>query len=192
MSLTNFVSYSDATSILTKVGQKFSALGSVYTNRGSVTFANLPETLTAAMDGYVYNVTDDFTTDSRFIDGTGKKCKAGTNVSIVNVGTKQSPEMKFDVNGAFFNTSDLENKIDTAAASLSNSLADEFDSEEPYAVDAIVMHENQLYKFKVAHTANTDWNSTEVDPIDLKTLIENADPSSLTTAQVNALLALLD
>lgn len=46
--------------------------------KGNVAFANLPTSdLTA---GDVYSVTDDFTTDSRFNEGAGIPCEAGTNI----------------------------------------------------------------------------------------------------------------
>jgi hypothetical protein len=39
------------------------------------------------MVGYVYNITNDFTTTADFIEGAGKKYKAGTNVVIVDATT---------------------------------------------------------------------------------------------------------
>ena len=83
----NFLSYDNATPIFTKIGQKFDALNGALIFRGNSTFANLPAVLTEAMAGYVYNVTDDFTTDARFVEGAGKKCDAGTNVAIADLST---------------------------------------------------------------------------------------------------------
>ena len=45
----------------------------------------------------VNTVTDDFTTDSRFVDGAGRDYEAGTNVAVVDVGTSGNPDYKFDV-----------------------------------------------------------------------------------------------
>ncbi len=46
--------------------------------KGSVAFANIP---TSGMKhGWMYNVTDDFTTDSRFTEGAGIFCLAGQNI----------------------------------------------------------------------------------------------------------------
>ena len=84
---TNFVSYSDAQALMTKIGQKFSALAGAYIPKGSCAFAALPATPTAAMSGYVYNVTDAFTTDSRFVEGVGKDFPAGSNVVVVDNST---------------------------------------------------------------------------------------------------------
>ena len=83
----NFVSYADATDLMTGISTKLKQLNGAYVPRGNSTFANLPTVLTKAMSGYVYNVTDEFTTDSRFVEPTGKTCPAGTNVAIIDNGT---------------------------------------------------------------------------------------------------------
>ena len=70
-------------------------ISSVYTPAGSVAFADLP-TPSASNLGFVYNVTDAFTTDNRFVEGAGKKYPAGTNVGIV----LQGESYMFDVMGS--------------------------------------------------------------------------------------------
>ena len=47
------------------------------------------------------------------------------------------------------------------------------------------------YKFKVDHAAGA-WDATEVDSVTVADLIQAAEPDSLTSAQITALLALLD
>lgn len=54
--------------------------------KGSVAFASIPTT--GMSDGDMYNITNDFTTDSRFIEGSGKFCPAGTNIAWVNSSSK--------------------------------------------------------------------------------------------------------
>lgn len=184
--MANFVSYSNATELMTEIGNKIKALNGAYIFRGSVTFANLPSNLTASMTGYVYNVTDDFTTTADFIEGAGKKYPAGTNVAIANVGTSLSPDMKFDVIGSFYDIDEIEGRIDDTQAML----AAEFDATSAYAIGDIVTYQDGLYKFKSAHAAGA-WDSTEVDSVALKDLISSAEPDSLTSAQVQALIALL-
>ena len=74
------------------------AISSVYKAAGSIAFASLP-TPASTNEGYVYNVTDAFTTTSDFVEGAGKSYPAGTNVVIVNTG---SSTYKFDtLTGAF-------------------------------------------------------------------------------------------
>lgn len=59
------------------------AISSVYKPAGSVAFASLP-TPAKIIEGNVYNVTDAFTTDSKFVEGAGKSYPAGTNVVVIN------------------------------------------------------------------------------------------------------------
>lgn len=63
---------------------------------GSTLFANLPQ-LSSAYVGFVYNVTDAFTTTNDFLEGAGHDYPAGTDVAIVNNGTDQTPSYKYDV-----------------------------------------------------------------------------------------------
>ena len=53
--------------------------------------------LTEVMPGWVYNITNKFTTDANFIDGTGIEPLEGINIVVINVGTTQNPALKFDL-----------------------------------------------------------------------------------------------
>lgn len=77
--LANDARYQTETQVDTKINAK---LSSVYRPQGSVLFANLPE-LTEDKEGFVYNVSDAFTSDERFL-GEVQKYPAGTNVVVVN------------------------------------------------------------------------------------------------------------
>jgi hypothetical protein len=57
------------------------AVTGVYKFMGSVAFASLPTENLA--DGYVYNITDAFTTTDAFKEGAGKSYPAGTNVAYI-------------------------------------------------------------------------------------------------------------
>lgn len=63
-----------------------SAVSGVYTPKGSLTFSDLPTPSADAL-GSVYNVTDAFTTDSTFVEGSGVSYPAGTNVVVVQSGS---------------------------------------------------------------------------------------------------------
>lgn len=64
-----------------------SKIGSVYKPVGSVAFADLPAQVTVDMLGNVYNITDAFTSDTRFVTSEqSKQYPAGTNVAVVEVG----------------------------------------------------------------------------------------------------------
>lgn len=80
-----------------------SALTGVYTPRGSISFANLPQPQ-EGNKGYVYNVLDDFTTTSAFLDGAGHSYGAGTNVVCVDAG---SGSYKWDVLAGIIDLTEL-------------------------------------------------------------------------------------
>lgn len=70
-----------------------SAITGVYTPKGSIAFASLP-TAAAGNKGWVYNISDAFTTTAAFVEGAGHSYGAGTNVVCVDVG---SGSYKWDV-----------------------------------------------------------------------------------------------
>ena len=53
--------------------------------------------LTEVLPGWVYNITNAFTTDANFVEGAGVEPLEGVNVVVVNVGTTQNPALKFDL-----------------------------------------------------------------------------------------------
>ena len=85
--MANFVSYSNASVIVEAIGAKLKAINGAYVFRGTIPFASIPATLTRDMAGYVYNISDAFTTDARFIEGAGKKYSAGTNIAVADLST---------------------------------------------------------------------------------------------------------
>ena len=71
-------------------------VSTVYKPQGSVLFSSLVVgLLVAANSGFVYNITDAFTTNENFVEGAGKSHSAGTNVVII----EHSGNYKFDVLG---------------------------------------------------------------------------------------------
>ena len=100
-----------------------SAISSVYKPAGSSTFVGLP-TPAAGNLGNVYNMSEEFTTDDRFVEGAGSKYPAGTNVVIVNVGTDVLPEYKFDVLAGFIDLSGYAKSADLATVATSGDYND--------------------------------------------------------------------
>ena len=191
MSVKHFVDYQNATDIVTEIGNKLKAVNGAYVFKGSIAFASLPAIsgVTASDVGNVYNITDDFTTTADFIEGAGKKYSAGTNVAIANVGTTSLPTYKFDVISTFVNVDALNGRIDGVENMITTNV---FDNTQAYNAGDIVIHEDGLYRFKTGgHTAGDPWSATEVDAIDIIGLISAAEPDSLDTSEVNALIALL-
>ena len=61
-----------------------SKLSSVYKAKGSIVGLSSLPTPDKAHEGFVYNISEEFTTTSQFVEGTGKTYPAGTNVVCVN------------------------------------------------------------------------------------------------------------
>lgn len=78
---------------------KINALPSAIVPKGSKAFAGLaPATdLAAANVGFMWNITDAFTTTADFAEGAGHSIPAGANVYVANVGTAAEPSYKYDI-----------------------------------------------------------------------------------------------
>lgn len=90
MAQNNFVDFDQAKALANKIAQRFNEQSAGLIFKGSKTFATLPSTLTQAMAGYFYNMSESFTTDSRFVEGSGKTYPAGTNVSVADCSTYEA------------------------------------------------------------------------------------------------------
>ncbi len=78
---------------------KIQALPSSIVPKGTKAFAGLtPATdLTAANVGFMWNISDAFTTTADFAEGAGKSIPAGANIYVANVGTAEAPSYKYDI-----------------------------------------------------------------------------------------------
>ena len=78
---------------------KINALPSAIVPKGTRTFSQLaPSTdLVAGNVGWMWNISDGFTTTSDFAEGAGHVIGAGANVYVANVGTAQNPSYKYDI-----------------------------------------------------------------------------------------------
>lgn len=99
--LTNDSGFQTASQVAASIA---AAITTTYKPGGSVAFASLPA-LNADHLGFVYNVTDAFTTTANFVEGAGKSFPAGTDVAIVDVGAAQNPSYKYNVMGGFVDLS---------------------------------------------------------------------------------------
>jgi hypothetical protein len=72
--------------------------------------------LTSANEGNVYNVSEEFTTTTNFVEGAGKTYPAGTNIVVVNTGTSASPVYKFDILAGFMDLSNYVTQVQNATA----------------------------------------------------------------------------
>ena len=113
--LTNGAGYQTANDVSSAIDAKIS---SAYKAKGSVAFANLPA-LSSSVEGFVYNVSNSFTTTADFVEGAGNEYPAGTNVVIIDVG---SSTYKYDVLAGFI---DLSNYVeDTDLVAITNAEID--------------------------------------------------------------------
>lgn len=98
----------DSNNLVTSGGVKSyvdGKISTIYKAAGSVAFAGLP-TLGAGYEGYVYNVTDAFTTTEDFVEGAGNDYPVGTNVVCINTaGSEEEPVYKWDVLAGFVDVS---------------------------------------------------------------------------------------
>lgn len=163
--MANFVSYANATDLMGAIAARFNQIGSAFQYRGTTAFAGLPSTLEASMSGYVYNISDAFTTDSRFVEGAGKSFSAGTDVCVVNTGTKEQPDMKFNVGANFVDLT----PINTRITATQGDIAPAFDATQAYSVGNKVIYEDHLYIFTQSKAAG-DWDATKATSIDIVTL----------------------
>ena len=107
------------------------AISSVYKPAGSIAYASLP-TPAKAVEGNVYNVTDAFTTDSRFVEGAGKSYPAGTNVVVINT---TGTTYKFDVLAGMVDLSNYQTLI-TSTNKLNADLVDDSSSTNKFVTAA--------------------------------------------------------
>lgn len=87
---------------------------STYKPQGSIAYTSLPTPASSNL-GYVYNMTDSFTIDNRFVDyesGTTKTYPSGSNVVVVLAGTDI---YKFDVLSGFVDLSGYATASDVEA-----------------------------------------------------------------------------
>ena len=78
---------------------KINALPSAIIPKGTRTFSQLaPATdLAAGSLGFMWNISDAFTTTADFAEGAGHSIPAGANVYVANVGTAAEPSYKYDI-----------------------------------------------------------------------------------------------
>lgn len=106
----------------TEVDDKVSAaLTAAIVPKGTVAYESLPTPAKANL-GYMYNVSNEFTTDARFVEGAGKKYAAGANVYVVAVTTGSSTEYKFDAFMGFVDLSGYQTKADMPGAATNSDI----------------------------------------------------------------------
>ena len=98
--------------------EQYAQGGLIY--KGSITFAQIPSS--GLKSGYMYNMDEDFTTDSRFQEGAGIKVKAGTNIAWNGTKWDLLAVGGTDADSSFSTTSvnAVQNKVITGALANGN------------------------------------------------------------------------
>ena len=110
-----------------------SASGTAIKYKGSkANIAALP-TVSETPEGYMYTLISGGTTTSDFVEGAGHTIPDGENVASVNVGTEETPAMKWDTLGGI--TDGLQPLI-TALNKLSADLVDDSNSTNKFVTAA--------------------------------------------------------
>ena len=95
--------------------------------KGSVAFASIPTS--GLTIGDYYNITDDFTTDSRFEDGSGIECAAGTNIVWngskwdLPTPTSYASQIKYDNTASEMAATKVQGAIDELASEKADKTA---------------------------------------------------------------------
>ena len=113
-SLANGAGYQTANDVNNLIDQKLQAY---IIPKGSLAFANLPTPASTNL-GWMWNMSDDFTIDNRFVEyeqGKTKTYPKGTNVYVINNGTDQSPSYMFDIYSGFVDLSNYATLDDVEA-----------------------------------------------------------------------------
>lgn len=127
------------------------AVASTYKVQGAKAFADLATV--AKTVGYVYNVTDGFTTDETFVDGAGKEYPAGTNVVWTENGW-DCLAGTYDLSG-FATSEQVATDIATAKGEVIGTEADEKTASTVYGAKAFATDASNTAKTTVIGQ-NTD------------------------------------
>ena len=100
---------------------KIQAIPSAIIPKGTRTFSQLaPSTdLAAANLGFMWNISDAFTTTADFAEGAGKSIPAGANIYVANVGTAAEPVYKYDIFQGMYDLSGYALKSEMAIKDVS-------------------------------------------------------------------------
>ena len=171
---------------------KIQAIPSAIIPKGSKAFAGLaPATdLAAGSLGFMWNITDAFTTTADFAEGAGHSIPAGANVYVANVGTAAEPSYKYDIFQGMYDLSGYALKSEMAITAVQNDAtkkniqlqsgmaqdvlvahqdisgkadkiaAVDFSAEGTYAVGAYVKYDGKLWKCTTAH-AEAAWSADD-------------------------------
>ena len=121
------------------------ALPSAIIPKGTRTFSQLaPSTdLAAGNLGFMWNISDAFTTTSDFAEGAGHSIPAGANVYVANVGTTAEPVYKYDIFQGMYDLSGYALKSEMAITDVSgDSTKKNIQLKSGLSQDVLVAHQD--------------------------------------------------
>ena len=124
---------------------KIQAIPSAIVPKGSKAFAGLvPATdLVAGCLGWMWNITDAFTTTADFAEGAGHSIPAGANVYVANIGTAAEPVYKYDIFAGMYDLSGYALKSEMAITDVSgDSTKKNIQLKSGLNQDVIVAHQD--------------------------------------------------
>lgn len=124
---------------------KIQAIPSAIIPKGSKAFAGLaPATdLVAGCLGWMWNITDAFTTTADFAEGAGHSIPAGANVYVANIGTAAEPVYKYDIFAGMYDLSGYALKSEMAITDVSgDSTKKNIQLKSGLNQDVIVAHQD--------------------------------------------------
>jgi len=136
---------------------KIQAIPSSIIPKGTRTFSQLaPSTdLAAANLGFMWNISDGFTTTSDFAEGAGHVIPAGANVYVANVGTAAEPSYKYDIFAGMYDLSGYALKSEMAITDVSgDSTKKNIQLKSGLNQDVLVAHQD------ISGKADKDTNAT--------------------------------
>ena len=124
---------------------KIQAVPTAIVPKGTKTFAQLsPSTdLAAGSLGYMWNISDAFTTTADFAEGAGHSIPAGANVYVANVGTAAEPVYKYDIFAGMYDLSGYALKSEMSITDVSgDSTKKNIQLKSGLNQDVIVAHQD--------------------------------------------------
>ena len=157
-------------------------VASTYKAGGSVAFAALPAPDEAHL-GFVYNVTDKFTTTADFIEGAGSKHPAGTNVVVV----KSGDEYKYDVLAGFVDLSEYAKTADVVAKEEGKGLStNDYTSDDKAKLGGIAEGATKVEASETNGNIKVNGSETPVYVLP-DTVLHQSDFEPVTEAEILAL-----
>ena len=124
---------------------KIQAVPTAIVPKGTKTFAQLaPATdLVAGSLGWMWNISDAFTTTADFAEGAGHSIPAGANVYVANIGTTAEPVYKYDIFAGMYDLSGYALKSEMAITDVSgDSTKKNIQLKSGLNQDVIVAHQD--------------------------------------------------